>query len=432
MRISKDFRISYKNLIFIVLCVIVSSCLTDKNKMKTEKNLNASEILGNPDFPAICYGGYRKATREIELTKQEIKEDVLILSALGFKVLRTYNVHYTEAEYLLEVIRELKNEDPNFEMYLMLGAWIDCKNARTDSVNHFEESEKNEAEVKKAALLAREFPDIVKIVAVGNEAMVQWATSYYVQPAVILQWVAYLQDLKKNGYLPENLWITSSDNFASWGGGGKEYHHEDLNKLIAAVDYISIHTYPMHDTHYNPAFWGVKNVELELSDSMKIAKAMERSVDYAASQYQNVLRYVRNLGFDKPIHIGETGWASHCNGFYGNNGSMAVDEYKSGTYYKSMLSWCQNNGLTCFYFEAFDEPWKDANNPKGSENHFGLISVEGKVKYAIWDKLDAGLLKGLKRDGKSLSKTFGSEIELLQHSLVPPISIMPDTHYQYR
>jgi hypothetical protein len=65
----------------------------------------------------------------------------------------------------------------------------------------------------------------------------------------------------KKGELPETLWITSSDNFASWGGGGSEYHKDDLNELIKAVDYISMHTYPMHDTHYNPDFWGVREEE---------------------------------------------------------------------------------------------------------------------------------------------------------------------------
>ena len=68
------------------------------------------------------------------------------------------------------------------------------------------------------------------------------------EPAIILKWVNYLQDLKALGELPNDLWITSSDNFASWGGGGEEYHVEDLNQLIAAVDFLSIHTYPMHDT----------------------------------------------------------------------------------------------------------------------------------------------------------------------------------------
>ncbi len=64
------------------------------------------------------------------------------------------------------------------------------------------------------------------MIAVGNEAMVKWATAYYVQPSVILKWVNHLQDLKKKGELPKDLWITSSDNFASWGGGRQRISHE--------------------------------------------------------------------------------------------------------------------------------------------------------------------------------------------------------------
>ncbi len=181
-----------------------------------------------------------------------------LLAALNFKVVRTYNVHYQEVANLLKAITELKKEDANFEMYVMFGAWIDCKNAWTNLPPiHNEESERNAIEIAEAVRLANEYPDIVKIIAVGNEAMVKWATSYYVTPNIILKWVNHLQDLKKKNKLPKDIWITSSDNFASWGGGDKEYHVEDLNKLIKAVDYISMHTYPMHDTHYNPDFWGV-------------------------------------------------------------------------------------------------------------------------------------------------------------------------------
>ena len=162
-------------------------------------------------------------------------------------------IKYTkpQAANLLKAISELKQEDPTFEMYVMLGAWIDCKNAWTDQEpDHNEESEANASQILVAAYLANQYPDIVKVIAVGNEAMVKWAATYYVQPRIILKWVNHLQGLKKEGKLPEDLWITSSDNFASWGGGGEEYHVEDLNELIKAVDYISMHTYPMHDTHY--------------------------------------------------------------------------------------------------------------------------------------------------------------------------------------
>ena len=56
---------------------------------------------------------------------------------------------------------------------------------------------------------SQQFPDIVKVIAVGNEAMVHWAASYFVAPEVILHWVNHLQGLKAEGDLPSDLWITA-------------------------------------------------------------------------------------------------------------------------------------------------------------------------------------------------------------------------------
>ena len=215
----------------------------NKKKQETitqiEKEVTAKDILGNPDYLAISYGGYREKTRDSQPSIPELKEDLKILSAMGVKVLRTYNVQpkLPHASNVLKAISELKSEDEDFEMYVMLGAWIDCLNAWTDKVpNHNVESPNNAGEIKRAIALANRYPDIVKVIAVGNEAMVKWATSYYVQPDVILKWVTHLQNLKKEGKLSEDLWITSSDDFSSWGGGDSQYHVKDLENLIKKHD----------------------------------------------------------------------------------------------------------------------------------------------------------------------------------------------------
>lgn len=383
----------------------------------------AEMILGNTDYQAVSYGGYRDITRDIQPTIPQLKEDMKILFSMGIKFLRTYNVHLEEAANLLKAIRQLKEEDPEFEMYIMLGAWIDCKNAWTKLPDRIrdEESDRNALEIARAVQLSQKYPEIVKVIAVGNEAMVHWAWEYYVEPKIILKWVKYLQDLKKKGDLPETLWITSSDNFASWGGGSEVYHLAELDSLIHAVDFISMHTYPMHDTHYNPEFWGVRANETDLPDLEKVDAAMRRSIDYAVEQYEAVVAYMRGLGLEKPVHIGETGWATISNEHYGNEGARAIDEYKAGIYYKMMREWTNKNNISCFYFEAFDEKWKDAANPLGSENHFGLINLQSEAKYAIWDLVDAGIFDGLTRDGKNIVKTYGGDFEALMEKVkVPP------------
>jgi exo-beta-1,3-glucanase (GH17 family) len=406
--------------LFGILIFLAFGCTPKKSATQLSNSMTAKTILGNPDYQAISYGGYRAMSRDTQPTIEELKEDMVILSAMGIKVLRTYNVQLAHAGNVLKAIDELKNDNPEFEMYVMLGAWIDCKNAWTSNEpDHMEESEQNAVEIDRAVALANEYPDIVKIIAVGNEAMVKWAASYYVQPGVILKWVIHLQELKKEGKLNKDLWITSSDNFASWGGGSEEYHVEDLNKLIEAVDYISMHTYPMHDTHYNPDFW-YKNIDSSKQKIEQIEDQMKYAVFYAESQYKSVFKYVHNLGIVKPIHIGETGWASFSDGFYGAEGSRACDEFKQAHYHENMRDWTKSNGLSCFYFQAFDEPWKDSNNSKGSENHFGLFTRDGEAKYAIWNLVDKGMFEGLTRGGNSINKTFdGKEKSVIETSLIP-------------
>ena len=384
------------------------------NENSINKNKSAAEFLGHPEYRAISYGGYRTLSREDQPSLSQIKEDLKILSALGIKVIRTYNLQLDQAPNILKAIRALKSEDTGFEMYVMLGAWIDCQGAWTQSQpNHdIEDLENNTSEITKAIALANQYPEIVKIIAVGNEAMVHWATSYFVKPAVILKWVSYLQTQKTKGNLPESLWITSSDNFASWGGGDASYHNEDLTALIKAVDYISIHTYPFHDTHHNSSFWvESQNNTSHLQAKARIELAVQSAVDYAVSQYQGVESYLESLGVEKPIHIGETGWATVSSDLYGPLGTQAADQYKQALYYQKMDDWTKANGVSCFYFEAFDEPWKDAAHPLGSENHFGLIDVEGTLKYALWESFDLGVFQGLTRDGNPLKKSFNGEFE---------------------
>lgn len=417
---TSPFFISILVLVFFLGCKERSQS-PKKEQMKIEKT--AADILGNPEYQAISYGGYRSKSRDDQPSVAQIKQDLLLLHAMGIRVLRTYNVQLPHATNVLEAIRQIKSDDPTFEMYVMLGAWIDCLNAWTDlPPDHDRESPDNANEIERAVKIANKYPDIVKVLAVGNEAMIRWATSYYVQPEVILKWVNYLQDLKKQGKLSSDLWITSSDDYASWGGGDATYHTPDLEELMRSVDYISMHTYPFHNTHYNPEFWKVPEAHAEAPDLTKIEMAMERSLQFAQKQYDSVSNYMRSLGVNKPIHIGETGWASVSNGHYGSNGSKAADEYKQGLYHQLMRDWTTRNNISCFYFEAFNEQWKDARNSKGSENHFGLFTIDGKAKYPIWDLVDEGIFKGLKRDGKTIRKTYnGKKDSLLKDVLVPPL-----------
>lgn len=381
-------------------------------------NKSAKEFIGNPDYPAISYGGYRGKSREDQPTIEEIKEDLYIMHAQGFRVFRTYDLHHPFAENTLKAIREIKQVDNNFEMYVMLGAWITAANPNTDNVIHSQEDyDFNKYEIDETVRLANLYPDIVKVIAVGNEAMVHWATSYFVTPDIILKWVNYLQGLKKTNQLPENLWITSSDDFSSWGGGGAEYHTNELNELIQAVDFISMHTYPFHNTHYNPYFWQYSDTT---DQEKQINELMQNAKNFAKDQFLAVRKYIDSIDKTKSIHIGETGWATVDTYLYGATGSRAADEYKQAIYFKHMQDLCNELSISCFYFSAFDEPWKDYANIDGSENHFGLFTVDGRAKYALWEMVDNEIFKDLNRGKNSILKSFDGDKDLMMGGVDVP------------
>ena len=397
--------------ILLAMVLLVAGCEGGSRvdtKREQPQTPSAAELFGGGQLQAIAYGGYRSATRTVVPTVEDIKEDLRILAGLGFKMIRTYNTQqFDETRRIFLAIEALQAEDPTFEMYVMLGVWIDCAGAWTDTPNHDEEDLlANQREVDAAVEFAKAYSNIVKVIAVGNEAMVRWAAAYYVQPKVVLKWVQHFQALKQAGEIESGIWVTSSDNFASWGGGEASYQTPTLDALILAVDFVSMHTYPFHDTHYNPAFWNQhSDVPSTRDPQADVSAAMARAAAYAQDQYASTKHYVWRVDPGKAIHIGETGWASRDNRFYGPDGSNAAGERQQQLYFELMTAWARAAGIVLVLFEAFDEPWKDAKNPGGSENHFGLIDGQNRAKRVLWDKYDAGRLQGLKRGGQPIVRS---------------------------
>ena len=409
----------------IVLIASLGACSSDSGSARAEDPFSlpgGRELLGNPEIPAICYSGHRKVPRSVENTPtvEETKEDLRILSAMGIRLIRTYNTtDFPHSERTLQAIRELKAEEPDFEMFVMLGAWIQCEGAYTDSVDHtVEDAEFNRREIEAAIRLAGEYPDIVRIVAVGNESMVTWQ-AHYVPASAVLRWVTFLRDARDRGDLPAGTRITTSENWAALGGV-ESYRNEDLAELHRSLDFVSLHTYAFLDTYYNPAFrWASGPDETGLPVLEQIERAVARSIEWQESEVQAVQAYLDSLGVDTEIHIGETGWASRDDSFFAEDGTRAADEYIAGLFHAAVRKWTRDAGRTCFTFEAFDEPWKSGGTDN-CEGHFGLFTVDGQAKYALWDQVDAGVFAGLTRGGNPIVKTHGGDEQVLLEDLAPP------------
>ncbi|MGR5548098.1 hypothetical protein [Vibrio sp. DNB22_12_1] len=403
-------------------------------------------LLGNPEYQAISYGAWRTKERMDGDTVPSVAdqmEDMRVLSAMGIKVIRTYNTQgfkgldgESNTENLLEAIRLLKAEDENFEMYVMLGVWIDALNSWTgQAIDSSVDSPNNQLELAKAKELALEYPDIVKVIAVGNEAMVNWAASYKVHPSIILNHVNDLQSWKQENDATKDLWVTTSDNWAVWAGQDANANHNeqsDLKALIQAVDYVSLHTYAFHDTQWDPIFktdWKISEQDQSLTKEEQIALSMDKAYVRSLEQFALAQQFINSVDPTKPIHIGETGWSSLSTEAYGAGGTQAADEYKQKRFHDDMRDFSANENVSLFFFQAFDEPWKgDANNDGHSEQHFGLIDMDCNVKYVAWDKVETLNQLGLTRDCDFTASYGGDLPSLMADVLAPPNApiVQPD------
>ena len=111
-------------LAWLLIPVVLAFSCKKEQSMKSNKSITAKEILGDSNYLAISYGGYRGVSRDKQPTIQELKNDMKILSAMGIKIIRTYNVQLDHAPNVLKAIRELRSENPNFEMPGNKGASI--------------------------------------------------------------------------------------------------------------------------------------------------------------------------------------------------------------------------------------------------------------------------------------------------------------------
>lgn len=404
-------------------------------------------LLGNNAFQAISYGSFRKAVRDSgdnAPSIAEIKEDLLLMEAMGIKVIRTYHTQdFIDTERVLAAIDDFMNPaSPDyregFKMFVMLGIWVDAVNSwGGGEIDRTQGSATSEAEMNKAIELVNLYPEIIKVLAVGNESMVHWA-GYHVSPEVVTEYVNQLQALKTTeftkGYddrvdeIPADVWITSSDNFAVWSGQG-DYAGDDYKALIEAVDYVSVHSYPFHDTHWNGDFWAVPLDEQDLPKDQQLQAAMERAKEHFLSQVKMVQDNVNAIDPTKQIHIGETGWSTASSDGFSSSGTKAADEYKQKLYHDGLRDWSNEFGASLFFFEAFDEQWKagwEHADASHSEKHFGMIDLNGQAKYLLWDLVDQGVFAGLVRgqddEGHDIeiTKSYAGNLDALMLDVESP------------
>jgi exo-beta-1,3-glucanase (GH17 family) len=307
--------------------------------------VNSFSALNLNPGKAICYSGFREGQQPGGITPsyEEVKEDLIMLQQ-HWKYLRLYDCD-EHAETVLQVI-----EQEGMPFKVMLGAYIVAE------MNNFgcpwgggvyteEELDankiKNQQRIEKLIQLANQYPAIICTLSAGNEACVDW-TDHYVSVSSVIE---YVNLIKKEAKQP----VTFCENYVPW--------LNKLKPLVDAVDFISIHTYPV---------WEYKNIH--------------ESLDYTKENYFAVA----NIYPHKPVVITEAGWATNSNGrgIEPHN----VSEENQAIYYHDLVDWTDSEGILTFVFEAFDESWKGSNEPLEPEKHWGLFKIDRTPKLVMEGK----------------------------------------------
>lgn len=321
---------------------------------QTDRRVLSTAILTRP---AISYSPYRTSATEADLGKEVITpanvlQDLKLIRASGIGVIRLFSSR-AFAETVLKVIRDNK-----LDLRVMLGAYPNPVGSAAAEAD-------NQAELDKCIALANTYSDIVDAVSVGNEVMVEWST-HKIDPTTMARYLQKVRDAIKQP-------ITTDDNWLFWASVPKA--------ISDVVDFASVHTYPLLDTHYDPKLWDwrLKNTPAD----QRAAAMITAAVTEAKRQLAQVQTAFDKLNLpDFPLIIGETGWTA-VDVAGGPLLNLRAHPVNQKMYFDALQAWVAEGRKSAhgpksiIYFQAFDEPWK------GSDDGWGLFNAKRQARYAV-------------------------------------------------
>ena len=124
--------------------------------------------------------------------------------------------------------------------------------------------------------------------------------------------------------------------------------------LVKELDFLGVHIYPLWE-----------------------GEGIENGMSFTIEGIENIIKVYP----DKRIAILEAGWASIADEFGDRS-----NELNQQVYYNQLKQWSEDNNVTVFFFEAFDEPWKgNDNSPNAAEKNWGVYYENRTPKLVLRD-----------------------------------------------
>ncbi|MGE0800530.1 MAG: hypothetical protein AB7G13_08990 [Lautropia sp.] len=255
-----------------------------------------------------------------------LAEDLKLLSART-RCVRTYSVQQG-----LDAVPRLAR---SLGMKVLLGVWLGRDRAE------------NELELQKAIALAREYPDTVSALVVGNEVLLRRELS---EPVL----AEYIDRARSGAGVP----VTYADVWEFWS---------EHKTLARHVSFVTIHILP---------YWEDEPV------------GIDAAIDHIVATAESM----RKLFEGKEILIGETGWPSA-----GRPRRAAVaSRVNQARFFRHFSVAAAEHGFRYNFIEAFDQPWKRRMEGAMGGN-WGLFDSDGRAKFPATGPVeeDPGWRRGL-------------------------------------
>jgi len=254
--------------------------------------LPPSPLGANEKLACVSYAPFRDAQSPLDLATrippEQIEQDLAQLARIS-ECVRTYSV-----DYGLDRVPDIARK---YGLKVMLGLWVSSHADRT------------KYQIDIGTSLARRFPDVVRAVIVGNEALLRGEVS-----------ATALADLIRSVKVRVPMPVTYADVWEFW------LRHREL---AAAVDFVTVHILP---------YWEDEPI------------AAEEAAEHVAA----IRKHVAAAFPGKEVAIGEVGWPSAGRMRAGARPSPA----NQARVVQDILARAKRDGFRVNVIEAFDQPWK--------------------------------------------------------------------------
>jgi exo-beta-1,3-glucanase (GH17 family) len=314
---------------------------------------------------AMVYSGYRTGQSPETSTypsDDQIDADLQILTQGGWTFLRLYDC----SPFAASVMRIIQAKGYDFK--LMAGVWLSGAKASFDA--------QNQAQITQCLALFAQHTDLIAAISVGNETLDDWSNVRI--PSAEL--AAYITQVRSQVTQP----VTTDDSYLPFTlGTDGSTSYADVVQVAQVVDFLSLHVYAFSDAPYDSWDWEQLG---NPPGPLRAQAMMQAAMGYTKASLDGVRAALKPHGLDTlPIVIGEAGWKTSATDTQDDpTEPYRAHQVNQAMFYTPFYDWVYgaskdaSSPVAAFWFEAFDEPWKQ------EDDGWGLFDVNRKARYAMW------------------------------------------------